>query len=342
MTPYSKKAILCNARLLANCLTLAAVATNVAVMTALADGETKEQVAIQRREGKLAVWIGETLFTEYQYTGFAKPILYPIYGPHEIAMTRNYPMRKVVGESHDHPHQKSMWFTHGWVNGIDFWGEGKGRGTIVQDRIIQTCSGEGRGKIETTNRWLDPQGKVVCNDTRQLTFSALAHGARAIDWRVTIHASAGKVVFGDTKEGMMGIRTNPKLRLDNNPKLGVTSAVGHVVNSEGQRGNAVWGQSADWVDYWANIDNHTVGVANFDHPKNPRHPTRWHARGYGLIAANPFGLHDFANQPKGTGDMTIPAGGRVTFRYRFLFHNGDPVRADIPTRYRQYVEAQDE
>ena len=105
-----------------------------------------------------------------------------------------------------------------------------------------------------------------------------------------------------------------------------------------KRATRFGGQPANWVDYWAKIDSHTVGVAIFDHPKNPRHPTRWHARDYGLIAANPFGLHHFADQPEGTGDMTIPAGQSVTFRYRFLFHDGDPVQADIPARYRQYVE----
>jgi hypothetical protein len=324
--------------LLATCLTSTFVATSVARLAAAADRDIAAQVVVQRQEGKLEVWIGEALFTEYRYAGYAKPILYPIYGPHEIAMTRNYPMQEVVGEAHDHPHQKSMWFTHGWVNGVDFWSEGKGRGAIVQDRLIRTCSGQGQGQIKTANRWLDAQGKVVCTDTRRLTFSALEGGARAIDWRVTIHASAGKVVFGDTKEGMMGIRTNPKLRLKNSPDHGVTSAVGHSVNSEGQKGNKAWGRPANWVDYWAKIDNHTVGVAIFDHPKNPRHPTRWHARDYGLIAANPFGLHHFADQPEGTGDMTIPAGQSVTFRYRFLFHDGDSVQADIPARYRQYVE----
>jgi len=329
---------------LAACLASTCMLANVARLAGAAgqktaEQKTAEQVVVQRQEGKLQISIGPALFTEYCYAGYAKPILYPIYGPHEIAMTRNYPMQKVAGEAHDHPHQKSMWFTHGAVNGIDFWGEGPGHGRIVQNRLIQTCSGEGQAHIKTADRWLDAQGKVVCTDTRLLTFSALDGGARAIDWRVTIHASAGKVVFGDTKEGMMGIRTNPKLRLKNDPKRGVTAAAGHSINSAGQQGNEAWGQPADWIDYWAPIDGHTVGVAIFDHPDNPRHPTRWHARDYGLIAANPFGLHYFANQPEGTGDMPIPAGQSVTFRYRFLFHDGNTEQANIPARYQQYVEA---
>jgi hypothetical protein len=322
---------------LAICLPSAFVVVSVASFAGAADQDNVEQVVVQRQAGKLQVRIGDALFTEYRYAGYAKPILYPIYGPHEIAMTRNYPMQDVAGEAHDHPHQKSMWFTHGLVNGVDFWSEGAGRGTVVQDRLIQTCSGEGQAQIKTANRWLDSRGTVVCTDTRLLTFSALEGGARAIDWRVTIHASAGKVVFGDTKEGMMGIRTNPQLRLKNDPKHGVTSAVGHSVNSAGQQGNEAWGQPAEWVDYWAKIDGQTVGVALFDHPKNPRHPSRWHARDYGLIAANPFGLHHFADQPEGSGDMTISSGKSVTFRYRILFHQGNTRQADIPARYQQYA-----
>ena len=79
----------------------------------------------------------------------------------------------------------------------------------------------------------------------------------------------------------------------------------------------------------AGIDGKTIGMAIFDHPSNPRHPTWWHARYYGLVAANPFGIHDFEKQPDGTGDLTIPAGKSVTFRYRFLFHEGDYKAADI-------------
>src|SRR6266536_6018548 len=91
---------------------------------------------------------------------------------------------------------------------------------------------------------------------------------------------------------------------------------GHIINSAGVREDDTWGKRAEWCDYYGPVDGKTVGVAILDDPRNPRHPTSWHVRDYGLFAANPFGLHDFdASQPPKAGDYTLPAGGTVTFRY---------------------------
>lgn len=136
----------------------------------------------------------------------------------------------------------------------------------------------------------------------------------------------------------MAIRTCPPLRLKNDKKRGVTGAKGKAVNSAGVRDKAVWGKRAQWVDYSGPVAGKVVGVAIFDHPDNPRHPTWWHARDYGLIAANPFGVHHFERKGAGAGDMKIPAGEKRTFRYRFYFHTGDAAAADIAGRYARYAK----
>lgn len=134
----------------------------------------------------------------------------------------------------------------------------------------------------------------------------------------------------------MGIRTNPNLRLKATPKNGNHTAGGHSINSEGVKDREMWGKRAAWVDYWGDIDGQLTGVAIFDHPQNPRHPTWWHARDYGLVAANPFGVNHFENKPDGTGDMTLKSGEEMTFRYRFLFHPGDAKSAKIAEAYQAY------
>ena len=128
------------------------------------------------------------------------------------------------------------------------------------------------------------------------------------------------------------------LRLRSDEKRGNHTAKGNSINSEGVEGKAMWGKRAKWVDYWAPIDGNTVGVAIMDHPSNPRHPTWWHARDYGLIAANPFGIHDFEKKPKGTGDMVIANGESKTFRYRFLFHRGDVNEANVPGAFADFSQ----
>jgi hypothetical protein len=113
---------------------------------------------------------------------------------------------------------------------------------------------------------------------------------------------------------------------------------GHIVNSEGVRDNETWGKRAAWCDYYGPLKGDTVGVAVFDHPQNPKHPTWWHVRDYGLFAANPFGVHDFERKPAGTGDVKIAAGDSLTFRYRLYFHKGDTAEAQVAEHYRRYAE----
>lgn len=294
-------------------------------------------------KGQLTVEINNKPFTSYHYgkthPRYFNPILYPIIGPEDTEMTRNFPMKKVDGEASDHPHHQSLWFNHGDVNGISFWHIGDKTGQIVHKKFIEKKSSKRFARIKTANDWVGPDGNVQCTDERTLTFREGQGGSRIIDFEITIIASTGSVKFGDTKEGTMGIRTHPNLRLSNNPKHGVTTANGQSINSEGVTGKAMWGKKAKWVDYWGDIDKKTVGVAIFNHPKNPVHPTWWHARDYGLVAANPFGVSYFEGKKRGAGDMMIKPGDRKTFRYRFVFHKGSAKDANIATQYKLYEDA---
>ena len=299
-------------------------------------------VQVQSADGKLRVMLDGELFAEYRYSGYAKPVIYPLIGPGGVRMTRDYPMvPNVAGEPHDHDHHKSMWFTHGDVNGVDFWTEGENCGRIVQKGQARVDSWNDGATISTKNQWHDSQGAVVCSDRRRVTFwtSQATGSARFVDWEVTLHASAGDVTFGDTKEGTMGIRMRPELQLVPTPETSVPAMPGQAMNSEGITGAAIWGKRARWIDYWGQVGGRTLGIAMLDHPANPRHPTWWHARDYGLVAANPFGRHDFEQGPAGQGDWTIPANESRTLRYRFVLHEGDAHAANIETRFSEYTHS---
>lgn len=292
-------------------------------------------------KAKITVELNHKPFTVYHYASthnqWFNPILHPIIGPDELRMTRDYPLHKTPGEATDHPHHQGLWFNHGDVNGVSFWHIGKDTGRIVLDELLESKALERFARIRTRNKWVGPDERIHCTDERAITFSAGPRDSRVIDYEVTIHASQGDVTLGDTKEGTMGIRTHPNLRLTNGN--GVTTANGKAINSEGVTGKDIWGKRARWVDYWGEIDGKTVGVAIFDHPHNPRHPTTWHAREYGLIAANPFGISSFEGKPKGAGDMKLKPGEKKTFRYRFIFHRGDHQQANIAEQYKLYEQA---
>jgi hypothetical protein len=230
---------------------------------------------------------------------------------------------------------------HGKVNGLDFWTSHPEAGKPGQrggPRVEQTkleISEPGRPPvIETENRWVKADGEVVCTDVRRLEFAG-DEQARSIDVAITIRADHGSVTFGDTKEGSMALRVHPALQ----PKdaHGSTGAAGRITDSEGRIDGDVWGEAARWVDYSGPVAGRVQGVAMLDHPANLRHPTHWHARDYGLMAANPFGLHDFTGAPAGAGDHTIPAGESLTLRYRFVFHLGDATAAAIEDRWKTWA-----
>lgn len=103
---------------------------------------------------------------------------------------------------------------------------------------------------------------------------------------------------------------------------------GHIVNSEGLRDGETWGKRAKWCDHSVPVDGKILGIAFFDHPKNPNYPTWWMVRDYGLFAANPFGQQAYENTPA-KGEVKIPAGESLTLRYRFYIHDGDEKQAEV-------------
>ncbi len=287
-------------------------------------------VDITAQDGKVSVEINGKLFTEYHITDVPRPYFYPVIGPTGAPVSRNWPMKNAPHEAHDHPHHKSLWFTHGDVNGVDFWADGETKGKIVHDKFLEITSGPKVGVIKSQDNWVTADGKLVCTDTRTHRFYNRPDG-QMLDFEVTVHASEGELTFGDTKEGSMAIRLAPTMRLKG--EVGQ----GHIVNSAGDRDGNTWGKRAAWCDYYGPVEGQIVGVAIFDHPENPRHPTWWHVRDYGLFAANPFGVHYFEKKPAGTGDLVVPAGEDITFKWRFYIHRGNEIEGKVAEHYREYA-----
>ena len=290
---------------------------------------TQAGVSVKDAGGSVRVEIDGALFTEYHYQNVARPFLYPVIGPSGAPMTRAWPMVKTTNEPTDHVHHKGLWFAHGDINGIDFWSEQKAFGKTVHQKFLELTSGKDEGVIRSLNTWVGPTGTVVCTDERTIRFHADKE-VRMIDYEITLIASHGKLKLGDTKEGSMAIRLPATMSVSG------TNGHGHIVTSEGLRDGAAWGKRAKWVDYTGPVAGKTVGVALFDQPQNPRHPTWWHVRTYGLFAANALGEHHFDKKPAGAGDLKLAAGERVTFRYRFVFHAGNDKDARIDARYQAY------
>jgi hypothetical protein len=294
--------------------------------------DDRAEVAIEKTDTALVVTLDGELFTRYVFADAPKPYCWPLIGPTGAPVTRAYPMEQVEGEKRDHPHQRSFWFTHGLVNGVDFWSESPAAGRQEHRAFDRIETGHHLGIIRSSNDWLAPNGKRLCQDTRELRFYGTT-GNRIIDFDIAVHASDGPLTFGDTKEGMFGMRVASSMDVEQKDK----KEGGHIVNSRGEVDDKAWGRPAEWVDYSGLVDGKRVGITIMNHPASFRHPTHWHVRTYGLFAANPFGLHDFYNDKSKDGSYTVSQGESIAFRYRILLHEGGAETLNLAEAYAAYV-----
>jgi hypothetical protein len=305
----------------------------------------RAEVRVTETPRTVRVDIDARLFTELVLRGAPHVYYWPLMGPGETPVTRAWPMEERPGEEKDHPHHRSMWFSHGLVNGIDFWSEAASHGArqpkqpigkIVHDKVVETKSGKTEGHVTTTQNWVAPDGSIPVTSTQTLRVFQGSENERECEFSTTLTAGEKEVLFGDTKEGTFAIRIAESMRLRG--AKGAQGA-GHILNSQGLKDEKVWGTSAKWVAMYGPVAGKPMTIAIMDHPSNPRHPTRWHARDYGLFAANPFCEHEMdKSKPAGAGDFKLEAGKSVTFRYRIVIHTGEPAAEQMNERFAQFAK----
>jgi hypothetical protein len=299
----------------------------------------QQQVELNRGGDRIDVMIGGRPFTVFYFDpAIAKPYLAPLRSAQGAIITRRFPMDpSIPGEDHDEPHQRAMYFAHGDINGYDFWGEAAYPrwsdhsqatfGRTVFRELSEIRGGPDSGTLRAEFDLLTADGRAIAAEDQFYTFRG-DDQLRIIDCEFTISANHGPVRFGDTKEGTFAIRLVKAL----------DSPPGRMVNSTGAVDEkAIWGKRAEWVDYDGFVAGEDVGVAIFDSPTNLRHPTYWHARHYGLLAANPFGVREFTRDRRQNGSYVLAAGGCLTLRYRVFIHHGDFQQAGVANAYRQYA-----
>ena len=313
------------------------LSAGVLISTALGD------VSFAEKADRVTVNLNGALFTEYRHADSSHVYYWPVIGPGGVKMTRSHPMEKVEGEAQDHPHHRSMWFSHGSVNGVDFWAEAPAAGAkpsahptgrIEHVKVLAAEGGNESGTLKTEQKWVAPDGSVPVRSVQTLRVYSTPATERMMDFEVTLTAGDKDAVFGDTKEGSAGLRIAESMRLKQPKEPGK----GHILNSEGDQDGKVWGAHAKWVMMSGPIGDKTYAITFMEHPSNMRHPTRWHARDYGLFAANPFCETDMdKSKPKGAGDYTLKAGQSVTLKYRILITEGDAASARPAERFAQYA-----
>ena len=308
------------------------------------------QVTLIQGPEQIAVEVDGKPFTVVYISGkdLNRPYLHPLRTASGRIVSRSFPAGQLPGETTDHPHHAGLFYGHGDVNGYNYWAiqnvplsaskPNATMGRIVLKEVLSVKSGKESGSVDVVFNWLTPDGKPLLFETRKMTFYAHPE-LRIIDFDFDFQA-AGKVVFRDTKEGTFAMRMATALEEPPAKQPGeasVPARTGKLVNAQGREREAnVWGKQSEWVDYSGNLGGEPVGVVMMDHPDNPRHPTYWHSRGYGLHSINPFGVSDFLNDKAQNGSLTLEAGEHVRFRYRVIIHPG-ASRASLAAMYNEYA-----
>ena len=310
------------------------------------------QVTLKGAADRIEVEIDGKPFTVVHLGGanLNRPYVHPLRAASGRIVNRSFPAGQVPGETTDHPHHAGLFYGHGDVNGYNYWAiqnvptqpskpsaSQATMGRIVLKEVTSVKSGKESGSADIILTWLTPEGKPLLTETRKMTFHAHPE-LRIIDFEFDF-AAIDKVVFRDTKEGTFAMRV--ATALDEPPakeKPGAPVRTGKLLNAQGAEREAnVWGKRSEWVDYSGQIEGEKVGIVMMDHPSNPRHPTYWHSRGYGLHSINPFGVSDFLNDKTQDGSLTVEPGQHVRFRYRVVVHPG-LSKERLAELYRQYAQ----
>ncbi|MCS7047013.1 MAG: PmoA family protein [Gemmataceae bacterium] len=314
----------------------------------------EDGVAVKVHKDSIEFFAGPQLVTRLHTLRYAKPIFWPLHAPNGAALTRDWPMAQRAPNKalDDHPHQKSAWWCHGdvipeglkltsrvkGVEGVDFWSEAKGHGRQIVTHVSEPKIEKNKATVVLKIEWRSADDQKILDETRTIHFYNLGT-ARLIVMHSDLFASVTTIIFGDTKEGSFGIRVNDQIRADTVGKGKLQLAEGIVAQGiKSEAFNPCWGKVSAWCDASGPIDGKVAGIAIFADPKNP-HATCWHARGYGLVAANPFGRSKSFPSLKDRKDLVrLAKGERLQFRYGLFLHDGDAETGAVADNYRRFTE----
>ena len=242
-------------------------------------------------------------------------------------VSRNHPPREGVDKMDHANMHPGIWLSFGDLNGHDYW---RLKARTKHFRFLEPPKVDaGVGRFKVLNHYLATDSDaVVCSEECTVQVRKVDAGyviAIASDFTST----SGDLRFGDQEEMGLGIRVATPLAVES--KLG-----GRILDSEGRiNGEKVWGETARWCDYAGPLDGNWVGMTVLTSPKNFR--SSWsHARDYGFVAMNPFGLNAFTKADK--QDPIVKNGETLRIGYAVVVHESTQESCYNPQiAYEQFV-----
>lgn len=280
-----------------------------------------DKVTVEPQDHALVIKIGEQEFTTFHYApDQPKPYFLPVHAADGTVITR--PLNDP--EDKDHPHHKGIWNAIDEVNDIKFWAE---KGKIVSKDVQWKELGDAV-QLTLKNDWMGPDHPMV-HETAVVTI----YPSRLMIYQMTFTKPEQEktVTFGDTKEGMFGVRVATSMR----GKIG-----GIISNADGLKTEKdCWGKPSKWVDYTGKVGDKWYGVTMIDSPKNFR-PSRYHCRDYGLFSVSPFGEGSYQNDAAKAKPVVLDDKmPKLELTYGLYVHSGDAQEGHVAEAYEQFLKS---
>ncbi len=282
-------------------------------------------VSFEQGGDKLQITIGQRPFATYVWEDeqIHRPYFCHLHSPHGVQVTRNHP--PIEGQdSTDHASfHPGLWLSFGDIDGADFW-RNQARTEFIE--FVQPPRGSaGRGEFVVKNHYLANDQKLICEEICRYTI--VVHPAGYYLLVRSRFTSDREFVFGDQEEMGLGVRVNTPMTVQKG---------GQILNSDGLKNEKeAWGKTSAWCDYSGVVDGVPAGVTLMPSPNNFR-PCWFHARDYGLLAANPFGRNAFTQQEKSR--VTVAPGTAFQLEFGVFIHDTTPLdRSALDAAYQEFL-----
>jgi len=223
---------------------------------------------------------GSPVTTWHFHHDAPRPFFYPVLGPEQTELTR---MGHPGAPNHDH--NRSVWFAHHKVLGIDFWSD-RTTAVIRQVRWLAYEDGDEEARMGVELEWRDGhEPRPLLKQTLLVAVIPDERGQWSLELQSHLIPTSNLLELGRTNFGLLAVRVARS--------ISVRFGGGALQDSEGRVGErAMFGRRAEWVDYSGSARSgesqvgRRVGISVMDHPSNPTHPCHWHVREDGWMGAS--------------------------------------------------------
>lgn len=250
--------------------------------------------------------------------------IHPILSPAGTLVTDDYPR--------DHRHHHGIWWA--WTKTKfegrepDFWNVGGGKARVDLLAVDDLWSGPVHGGFVARMQMIDltgPAAKAAVNDTWHVRLYAVGEGMRRY-WMFDLIstqacASESPLVLPTYHYGGLGVRGHGLWNGKDAPVKFLTSTgETNRLKTDNSR--------VEWFHMGGPVDGAVVGMATLGHPQNFRAPEPIRVN-----PTNPF----VCVAPSQGGDWEMVPGKNYTWRYRFIVHDGEPDKAWLDARWRDFA-----